>query len=75
MVNTRFRDCNTYNIIFQNMEELSKAAPDDMGEPENATNCLRNALRFLTVLVNLGNTFVFIQKKKSYFFLNLDLNL
>ncbi|CAD0205117.1 unnamed protein product [Chrysodeixis includens] len=37
----------------KDVKELCRSAPDDMGEPENATNCLRNALKFLTVLVNL----------------------
>nr|XP_026499862.1 uncharacterized protein LOC113403501 [Vanessa tameamea] len=35
------------------IDELCKTAPDDMGEPEKAMNCLQNVLKFLAVLVNL----------------------
>lgn len=38
------------------MEELCKSAPDDPGEPETATACLRSTLKFLTVLVGLGQS-------------------
>ncbi|KOB68470.1 Uncharacterized protein OBRU01_15866 [Operophtera brumata] len=37
----------------KDVDDLCNTAPDDMGEPENTTNCLRSALKFLTVLVNL----------------------
>ncbi|XP_047035621.1 uncharacterized protein LOC124641564 [Helicoverpa zea] len=37
----------------KDVKELCKAAPEDMGEPENATACLRNVLKFLTVLISL----------------------
>ncbi|XP_050552405.1 uncharacterized protein LOC118277064 [Spodoptera frugiperda] len=37
----------------KDVQELCLAAPDDMGEPENTVNCLRNVLKFLTVLVSL----------------------
>ncbi|XP_049879888.1 uncharacterized protein LOC126376500 [Pectinophora gossypiella] len=35
------------------VEALCQSAPDEMGEPETQVNCLRNVLKFLTVLVNL----------------------
>ncbi|XP_026728157.1 uncharacterized protein LOC113494159 isoform X2 [Trichoplusia ni] len=37
----------------KDVKELCRSDPDEMSEPENATNCLRNVLKFLTVLVNL----------------------
>ncbi|CAH0717900.1 unnamed protein product, partial [Brenthis ino] len=44
---------NSLQDALKNMDQLCKSAPDDTGEPENAMNCLRNVLKFLTVLVNL----------------------
>ncbi|XP_013191727.2 protein CIP2A homolog [Amyelois transitella] len=35
------------------VDSLCKLAPDDTGESEQVNSCLRNALKFLTVLVNL----------------------
>ncbi|XP_041988278.1 uncharacterized protein LOC121739773 isoform X2 [Aricia agestis] len=37
----------------KNTDYLCKVGSSDMGESENTANCLRNALKFLTVLVNL----------------------
>ncbi|XP_053618219.1 protein CIP2A homolog L [Plodia interpunctella] len=35
------------------MDSLCQAVPDDSGDAEQVAGCLRNALKFLTVLVNL----------------------
>ncbi|CAG9792760.1 unnamed protein product [Diatraea saccharalis] len=37
----------------KDVDNLCKINPDDAGEPEHMIDCLRNALKFLTVLVNL----------------------
>ncbi|CAG9570690.1 unnamed protein product [Danaus chrysippus] len=44
---------NALQDSLNNIEELCKTSPDDMGESENCSNCLCNVLKFLTVLVNL----------------------
>ncbi|XP_072948077.1 uncharacterized protein [Epargyreus clarus] len=44
---------NALKEALKDTDDLCKIAPDDMGEPENAVSCLRNVLKFLTVLVNL----------------------
>ncbi|KAJ8710826.1 hypothetical protein PYW08_009341 [Mythimna loreyi] len=44
---------NALTDALKDVSNLCQAAPDDMGEPENATSCLRNVLKFLTVLVSL----------------------
>lgn len=44
-----------------------------MGEPENSMDCLRNVLKFLTIIVNLGKNnlslffFLLISEKLSFF--------
>ncbi|KAM3956725.1 uncharacterized protein ACR2FA_009298 [Aphomia sociella] len=41
------------NDALKDLDVLCKAPPDDTGEAEQACSCLRNALRFLTVLISL----------------------
>ncbi|KAF9423388.1 hypothetical protein HW555_001197 [Spodoptera exigua] len=44
---------NALEEALKDVQNLCQAAPDDMGEPENTVNCLRNVMKFLTVLVSL----------------------
>ncbi|KAL0861655.1 hypothetical protein ABMA27_009146 [Loxostege sticticalis] len=37
----------------KDVDNLCKVNPDDVNEPEQLINCLRNALKFLTVIANL----------------------
>lgn len=41
------------NEGLKDLEELCRVRPDELGDGDNAPNCLRLALKFLTVLVNL----------------------